>query len=235
MIETLAILQNIRLEIETNINDTDIQKKMLLLLDNLDSHEEEIVEKQLNVSYAKYVLSNSRVEFIFLQVLSWFLISRKRFKFVTDLAKTALNDPKIKFKQFWIVLLEESDTIQPIYTFFKNNLNYGDRFDTERFLFILADSEFDIGDDILIFLKSEYEVVINAALFYIESKNAKKYVTELKDFFLKTKDSDFIVTSGALLLKLGESPKVLLDKITLLELSNSEYFAETIEELRALL
>lgn len=178
---------------------------------------------------------NKRFYALYLNSLLWFLFEKDQ-EFVLNISRTALTREDILNKEPWIALLEELDEHETIALFFKQNLDYGDRFLQEKLLYIVSETSIEIGDRIIEFLNSEYEIISSAAITVLEDQNLKHYRAEMITFFEKTNDPDLLLQVTNVLLRWdSENFKAKLEqKISSLKQLNSTYYDEVIEELNNL-
>jgi hypothetical protein len=179
---------------------------------------------------------NERFYAIYLRSLLWSLVDNNK-EFVIDIASKVLNKDYVLNKDPWVVMLEDLDELEPIALFFKDHTDYGDRFFQEKLLYILSETEIEIGDKILLFLNSEYEILSSAALTAIDDQNLKKYLADLFDFFKKSEDSDLLLKSAIILMDWNSTLSIPIIRKKVIELNqiNANYYSEVIEELKELL
>lgn len=185
--------------------------------------------------YEDYCFVDNRENSIYLYSLIWKILQYEP-QFVIDISEKAINDNAVKQKQPWIEILEDQNRLDEIANFFKNHLEYGDKFFQEKMLYILSETKIDIGDELLKFLYSK-EVILNvAALSVIESQEKHVYLPQLIELFSRSKDSEIIVVLSELMIQWNASLSPLVrEKIKNLKDINSDYYSDCIFELQEIL
>lgn len=207
---------------------------LLHKMDAIENKQESLVERELlEITTQEQQLNNQTLN-TYTQCLIWFLIKRKCFGVISEVAQKALKAKSLYHRDFWVSVLEEINNIEPIKQYFLENEHTLDKFFIEKALLILSDSHFDIGSNIVKYLEHESEIVNEAALIYLDEKSLTSYRKELLIFFEKCIDPDLIIEAAQLLLKWSESPEVITKKIEHLKIKNDHYFQETIKELNLL-
>lgn len=210
--------------------------EVMKLMDQLSDADAAYLKSEAESIIKNEPIISDRFHAIYLRSLLWTLLKYDR-QFVTDTAVTLLENEFVLNKEPWVVMLEELDELDAIAVFFKKNIGYGDRFFQEKMLYILSDTNIQIGDHILAFLNSEYEILSEAALRVLDDQNLNQYYSELLTFFIQSRDADLLIIAAKILMKWDgkEASSNIGKKIAELEQSNPSYFYDTIKELNIIL
>ena len=183
--------------------------------------------------FNQYEFVKTRSESIYLNILVW---KANEFdpQFVVELSQNALNDKKVKHKQPWITLLEDNESLGSIVYFFKNNIQYGDKYFQEKMLYIVSNTNISIEPYIHDFLNHQETIVVLATLSIIRSQALLQYLIPIQHLFSESEDTDILLDSAALIALWSPQSDIISKKIERLREDNEVYFSECIDELKSL-
>lgn len=226
------IIEQIRLFSLTKENRWSYGEYITNLFSDLKEKDFPLLEKKL-LDLVKTFVGNDSKELTIIHSISSFLKSKGIKTALISVAQNTLKDSRFKDKEFWADILIEFDETEIIHNFLVENPMINNRFLIEKTVLYLADSNYDINDEIKVFLTSKDHIVKNASLIYLEKKGIDEFKNELIDFFEKEEDPDLIISSSDLLFKHSETKnyEVLLKKINELKDDDIDFYEEAIENL----
>jgi hypothetical protein len=213
------------------IDDGDLSKQFLNVIGENDV---QYIESEILSKYKTYTFVKSHADSIYLYSLLWKVYEFDP-KFCLELSEKALYDPKVNFKQPWIEVLEDSDEFDKIAAFFKKDVSYGDKYFQEKMLYILSESNINIGDELTIFLDSSETILVLAALSVVKSQELINYLPFLENLFTKSEDTDIIIETAEIIIEWTDTSDIILHKIMDLKKSDANYFADCIDDLEELI
>ena len=114
-------------------------------------------------------------------------------------------------------------------------MSYGDKFFQEKMLYILSESNINIGDELTIFLDSSETILVLAALSVVKSQELINYLPFLENLFTKSEDTDIIIETAEIIIEWTDTSDIILHKIMDLKKSDANYFADCIDDLEELI
>jgi hypothetical protein len=185
--------------------------------------------------FKNYSFVDDRLISVYLYSIVWKVLEYEP-QFVIDISEKAINDKAVKQKQPWIEILEDQNRLNEIATFFKNNIEYGDKYFQEKMLYNLSETKIDIGDNILRFLNSKEVILSLAAISVIESQEKQVYLPQLIELFSLTKDTDILLDLAKIMVQWDAKLSSLVrDKIKNLKEANADYYSDCIDELEEII